>query len=180
MISGLFYLAPGTGFLVGTVVGGRYSDMTVRKWIAKRGERIPQDRLRSGMIAFFFVIPSAALLWGWGLQCGSCSTEKAGLALPIVTSFFIAFGLLVAFASLNTYCAGQFICELLHERELIADAIIEAMPKKRREVIGGKYLLQYTFSACSTAGAVPLLEAIGVGPSTTIGKGFPSLHPCSD
>lgn len=106
LIPGLFYLAPAGGFILGTVIGGRYSDLTVRKWIAKRGERLPQDRLRSGMLAFFFIIPVASLIYGWGLQCDSCSTAKAGLALPIVTSFFMAVGLLAAFASLNTYCAG--------------------------------------------------------------------------
>jgi MFS family permease len=153
LASGLYYLAPASGFLVGTVIGGRYSDMTVRKWISKRGERLPQDRLRAGMVAFFFVIPVSSLIYGWGLQCGSCSTSKTGLALPIVTSFFTAAGLLAAFASLNTYCA-------------------EAIPKKRREVIGGKYVVQYTFSACASAGSVPLMEAVGIGPASTIGAVF--------
>ncbi|PSN60172.1 putative MFS transporter [Corynespora cassiicola Philippines] len=156
LASGLFYIAPGTGFLLGTVVGGRYSDMTVRKWIHKRGERWPQDRLRSGMLAFFAVIPVSSLLYGWGLQCNSCSTAKEGLALPIVTSFFTAAGLMAAFAGLNTYCA-------------------EADPKKRRETIAGKYLVQYLFSACASAGAVPLIEVIGVGPATTIGTHFLAL-----
>ena len=50
--------------------------------------------------------------------------------------------------------------------------MVGAIPEKRREVIGGKYLLQYTFSACSTAGAVPLLDTIGVGPATMIGMLF--------
>ncbi|KAL1794621.1 hypothetical protein ACET3X_006437 [Alternaria dauci] len=145
--SGLFYLAPATGFLLGTIVGGRYSDMTVRRYIKIRGERLPQDRLNAGMISFFLVIPTASLTYGWGLQYGP--TSRAALALPIVTSFFTAAGLLAAFASLNTYCA-------------------EAFPKKRREVIAGKYLIQYTFSACASAGVVPLMEAIGIGPTATI------------
>lgn len=97
------------------------------------------------------VIPTASLAYGWGLQYGP--TTRAALALPIVTSFCIAAGLLAAFASLNTYCA-------------------EAVPKQRREVITGKYLFQYTSSACSTACAVPFMETIGIGSTTTIGK-FP-------
>jgi MFS family permease len=107
--SGLFYIAPATGFLVGTIVGGRYSDMTVRRFIKLRGERLPQDRLNSGMWSFFLVIPAASLISGWGLQyCDSCTAAKEGLALPIVTAFFAAAGLLAAFASLNTYCTGKF------------------------------------------------------------------------
>lgn len=34
IISGLFYLSPAAGFLVGTLVGGRASDRTVRAWLA--------------------------------------------------------------------------------------------------------------------------------------------------
>ncbi|KAJ9644499.1 hypothetical protein H2199_003462 [Coniosporium tulheliwenetii] len=106
LLSGLFYIAPAGGFLLGTIVGGRYSDLTVRKWITKRGGvRLPQDRLNSGMIAFFLLIPAASLAYGWGLECTSCSV--GGLALPIVTGFFVAAGLLAAFASLNTYSAGK-------------------------------------------------------------------------
>ncbi|KAF2439353.1 synaptic vesicle transporter [Karstenula rhodostoma CBS 690.94] len=149
--SGLFYIAPATGFLVGTVIGGRYSDLTVRKFIKIRGERLPQDRLNSSMWSFFLIIPAASLIYGWGLQyCNSCTAVKGGLALPIVTTFLAAAGLLAAFASLNTYCA-------------------EAIPRKRREVIAGKYLIQYTFSACSSAATVPLIETIGIGPTATIG-----------
>ena len=46
LYSGLFYIAPATGFIIGTLVGGRYSDWTVKRWIIKReGTRLPQDRL---------------------------------------------------------------------------------------------------------------------------------------
>lgn len=149
LVSGLFYIAPGFGFLAGTVVGGRFSDLTVRKWIKIRGGlRIPQDRLRSGGIAFFFIIPASSLIYSWGLQY-----EVGVLALPIVTAFFCAAGLLVAFASLNTYCA-------------------EVLPKQRAEVIASKYMVQYTFSAVGSAAIVPLIDAIGVGLAGTIGVVF--------
>ncbi|KAJ4349389.1 uncharacterized protein N0V89_008004 [Didymosphaeria variabile] len=158
--SGLFYIAPATGFLVGTVIGGRYSDMTVRKFIKLRGERLPQDRLNSGVWPFFLIIPVAVLIYGWGLQyCNSCEAVKGGLALPIVTAFLAAAGLLAAFASLNTYCA-------------------EAIPRKRREVIAGKYLVQYTFSAFASTCTVPLMEAIGIGPTATIGAVLSVLAGC--
>ncbi|KIV99076.1 uncharacterized protein PV09_09183 [Verruconis gallopava] len=45
--SGLFYIAPGCGYLLGTFFGGRWADYTVRKYIKKRGERVAEDRLRS-------------------------------------------------------------------------------------------------------------------------------------
>ena len=108
LYSGLFYIAPATGFLIGTLVGGRYSDWTVKKWIIRRkGTRLPQDRLNSGMWSFFLIIPAASLVYGWGLE--GTSDSFSWLALPVISAFFVAAGLLAAFASLNTYCAGRSI-----------------------------------------------------------------------
>lgn len=114
--TGLFYIAPATGFLLGTVIGGWFSDKTVRRYMAKRGERLPQDRLNAGMFAFWVVIPFFMLLQGWGLECDNCSTAVGGLALPVVTSFCTAAGLLAAFASLNTYCAGKCYVYSMYNR----------------------------------------------------------------
>lgn len=106
LYSGLFYIAPATGFLVGTLVGGRYSDRTVKRWIVKRdGIRLPQDRLNSGMWSSFVVVPAASLVYGWSLE--GTKDSIGWLALPIICAFFIAAGLTVAFASLNTYCSGR-------------------------------------------------------------------------
>jgi hypothetical protein len=47
LLSGLFYLAPGCGYLLGTFLGGRYADFITIKWQKKRnGTRLPEDRLR--------------------------------------------------------------------------------------------------------------------------------------
>ncbi|GAA85818.1 MFS transporter [Aspergillus luchuensis IFO 4308] len=87
LVSGLFYLAPGAGFLVGSILGGRLSDRTVRNYIKKRnGTRLPQDRLNSGLGTLFFVLPAAALVYGWTLQ-----EEKGGMVVPIIAAFFGAF-----------------------------------------------------------------------------------------
>ncbi|KAF2140446.1 uncharacterized protein K452DRAFT_230155 [Aplosporella prunicola CBS 121167] len=149
LVSGLFYISPAAGFLAGTMIGGKYSDMTVRKWIDKRGGvRLPQDRLNSGMFSFFFLVPVTSLVYGWCLQA-----DKGGLPLPVIMAFFTAGGLMAAFASLNTYCA-------------------EAMPRKRAQVVAAKYCVQYTFSAVTSGASVPMIDAIGVGPTCTISAVF--------
>lgn len=103
LVSGLFYLAPGGGFLFGSLCGGKFSDITMAKWVRKRGgERVPQDRLNSGMVAFFFIMPAATLIYGWCLEYA-----VGNLALYIISAFFVGFGLMAAFSSLNTYCAGE-------------------------------------------------------------------------
>ncbi|KAL3704253.1 hypothetical protein TMatcc_009944 [Talaromyces marneffei ATCC 18224] len=145
LISGLFYIAPGMGFFVGSIVGGRLADRTVKRYIAKRnGIRLPGDRLNSGLIGLFVILPISLLLFGWGLQ-----ESIGGLALPIVAAVWAGVGLMGTFNALNTYTA-------------------EVNPAKTAEVICSKYMVQYLFGASSLAGIVPLIDAIGVGWSFTL------------
>ncbi|KAI6610978.1 hypothetical protein MCOR07_010574 [Pyricularia oryzae] len=143
--SGLFYLAPGIGFLVGNLVGGRLSDYTVRKWIVKRGGmRLPSDRLRSCLPATLLLAPAGTLAFGWSVQ------ERAGgMALPIVATFFQGIGLMDAFNGLNTYAA-------------------EVVPESRNAIISSKYLLQYTFAAAGVGISPLLLQNVGVGFTFTL------------
>ncbi|KAF9884689.1 hypothetical protein FE257_001318 [Aspergillus nanangensis] len=145
LVSGLFYLAPGTGFLVGSMVGGRLSDRTVRKWIKIRnGVRIPHDRLRSGLVTTVVVLPISMMIFAWTLQ-----TEVGGMPVPIISAFFAGVGLLGTFNGLNTYTA-------------------EVIPSRKTEVISGKYIMQYIFGAGATGAVVPMINTIGVGLTFTI------------
>jgi MFS family permease len=64
--SGLFYLAPGCGYLLGTFFGGRYADHVVKKWVRKRnGYRKPEDRMRSAAPWMGIGIPVCMLIYGW-------------------------------------------------------------------------------------------------------------------
>lgn len=103
LVSGLFYLAPGAGFLFGSIVGGRLSDLTVKRYIVKRnGVRLPRDRLNNGLLTLFFVLPAATLVYGWTLQ-----KEVGGAAVPIISAFWGGAGLMGSFNALNTYTAGK-------------------------------------------------------------------------
>ncbi|KAL4910397.1 hypothetical protein BDW74DRAFT_173854 [Aspergillus multicolor] len=145
LVSGLFYLAPGMGFIVGSLVGGRLSDHTVKRYIRKRdGVRLPKDRLNSGFVYFFAVLPISMILYGWCLE-----REFGGLALPIILAFLIGTGLMGAWNGLNTYSA-------------------EVIPSQRAEAVCSKYILQYIFGATATAAIVPLIDAIGIGWSFTM------------
>ncbi|TLS27028.1 hypothetical protein PpBr36_04086 [Pyricularia pennisetigena] len=143
--SGLFYLAPGIGFMVGNLVGGPLSDYTVRKWIVKRGGvRLPSDRLRSCLPATLVLAPAGTLAFGWSIQ------ERAGdMALPIVATFFQGIGLMDAFNGLNTYAA-------------------EVDPESRNAIISSKYLLQYIFAAAGVGISPVLLQNVGVGFTFTL------------
>lgn len=127
------------------------------------GERFPQDRLYSGRISFFAIIPVASMIYGWCLQY-----EFGGLALPIVAAFFVGFGLMAAFSSLNTYCGGKLCDSQSSDTQLTSTT--EAIPEQRIKIIASKYFIQYIFGAAGNAAIVPLIDGVGVGIASTIGK----------
>lgn len=119
--SGLFYIAPGCGYLLGmcfgsarrpsspllqlmrtsgTFFGGRWADRVVKQWIEKRGgRRVPEDRLHSCLTAIGVVIPGCMLVYGWSIE-----KEVGGIPLPVVAMFVQGVAQLFCFPSLNTYC----------------------------------------------------------------------------
>jgi MFS family permease len=103
--AGLFYLVPGAGYLLGTFMGGRWADHTVKKWIRKRGYRVPEDRLRSPLIFMGLVIPGCMLVYGWSIE-----KRKGGVALPVIPMFLQGMKLSCRFvvcqAKLNRCCSA--------------------------------------------------------------------------
>jgi MFS family permease len=97
--SGLFYIAPGCGYLFGTFFGGRWADHIVKKWIGIRGERVPEDRLRSCLVSMGVIIPACMLIYGWSVE-----KRVGGIALPVIMMFLQGVAQLFCFPSLNTYC----------------------------------------------------------------------------
>lgn len=147
--SGLFYIAPGCGYLLGTFVGGRWADRTVRIWIEKRnGERVPEDRLRSALWAMGVVIPGCIIVYGWSVQ-----KAVGGVPLPVIVMFIQGVAQLFCFPALNTYC-------------------LDVMQKRSGEVVAGNYMIRYVFGAVGTAVVLPAVEGIGVGWFSTISAIF--------
>jgi MFS family permease len=147
--SGLFYIAPGCGYLLGTFIGGRYADHVVKDWIRKRdGNRFPEDRLRRCLPFLGVVIPACILIYGW-------TVEKAvgGIPVPVLAMFIQGVAQLFCFPSLNTYC-------------------LDVMQGRSSEVIAGNYMMRYFFAALGTAVVLPAVEAVGVGWFSTISAVF--------
>ncbi|GES63290.1 MFS transporter [Aspergillus terreus] len=81
--SGLLYLAPGVGYMLGTLGGGRWADYTARKRYEQRGKIfVAEDRLYAAVPFLMVVLPMCMLIYGW-------SVEKAfgGIVVPIVFMF---------------------------------------------------------------------------------------------
>ncbi|KAI1331797.1 MFS general substrate transporter [Xylariaceae sp. FL0255] len=148
LLGGLFYLAPGLGYLAGSFVGGRYADYMVKKYIKKRGVRIPEDRLNSALPAIALVIPASVLIYGWSVE-----KDVGGIPLTVIVLFLQAVAQLFCFPSLNTYC-------------------LDVMSGRSAEVIAGNYAIRYLFSCVGTAVVLPAIDAIGVGWFSTISTFF--------
>ena len=156
--SGLFYIAPGCGYLVGTFFGGRWADSVVKKYIKIRGERVAEDRLRSCLTAMGAVVPACMLIYGWSVE-----KRVGGVALPVIMMFLQGVAQLFCFPSLNTYC-------------------LDVMQGRSAEVVGmlfvlvfffgysidsygtaGNYMVRYMFAALGSAVCLPAVRKIGVG-----------------
>lgn len=151
IMAALFYLAPGTGYLIGTFLGGRWADYMVKKWIRKRGgKRIPEDRLNSCMYFVGAVIPVCILIYGWSVQ-----QRAGGIPLPVLAMFFQGLAQLFCFPSLNSYC-------------------IDVMQPSggSADVVAGNYLFRYALGALGSGVVLPAIHAIGVGWFSTISAVF--------
>lgn len=149
MQSGLFYLAPGAGYLLGTFVGGRYADHVVKKHIRKSGgKRIPEDRLRSALPFIGVVIPGCVLIYGWSVE-----KNVGGIPLAVIVLFLQGVAQLFCFPSLNTYC-------------------LDVMPSQGSDVISGNYIARYLFGCLGTGVVLPAVNSIGVGWFSTISACF--------
>ncbi|CAH0056989.1 unnamed protein product [Clonostachys solani] len=145
--SGLFFLAPGAGYLLGTFLGGRYADAVVKQYIKKRGRRIPEDRLISA-VPFMIFNAACMLVYGWTVQF-----NRGGIPVVVIVLFMQGVGQLMCFPSLNTYC-------------------LDVVPDRSAEVVAANFAMRYAFSCLATASVLPGIEAIGVGWISTVTAAF--------
>lgn len=148
--SGLFFVAPGCGYLLGTFFGGRASDWVVKRYIAKRNHRIAEDRLRTPLFFMGIVIPASMVIYGWSVE-----KEVGGIPLPVIAMFVQGVAQLMCFPSLNTYCV-----DVMQSRGLGS------------VVVAGNYQIRYVFAAAGSAVCLPAIEKIGVGWFSTISALF--------
>ncbi|CRJ96273.1 hypothetical protein BN1708_002124 [Verticillium longisporum] len=152
--SGLIYLAPGAGYLVGTTLGGRWSDHNVKSWMHRRGFRLWEDRLRSTIFFMLGLLPGFTLLYGWSVQKG-----WGGIALPVICLFGQGVCQTTTFPSLNAY-------------------ILDIMQDQSGKASASHYMMRYCFSALATATVVPMIDAIGVGWTVCISSAMVFFSGC--
>ncbi len=140
----LFYLAPGMGYLIGSLYGGKWADRYVRKYMKVRGERIPEDRLRSTYVSFGLVLPISVLVYGWTVE-----KEKGGMVVPIIALFCNGVAQTFCFPSINAYS-------------------VDCLPHLGGDAIASNYFARYIAGAIGTGTCLIQIRTIGVGWTNTI------------
>ncbi|WWC72432.1 uncharacterized protein I206_106394 [Kwoniella pini CBS 10737] len=143
-IVGSLYLSSGAGNILGSKLIGPWADKVVIKQIAKRGYRRPEDRLKTGYLGAFILMPLSALGYGWLVEYGA-----GGIAPPLVMVFLNGLSLMFVVAPLNTY-------------------LVDAMQSRSAEVIAVNNCIRYIFSAAASACVLPIANSIGWGLTLTI------------
>lgn len=144
LYSGLFYLAPGMGYVVGSFIGGPVSDNVVKKYIKKKGRRVPEDRLRAVLFPLGVMYPVSTLIYGWCIEF-----EKGGMAVPIIFLFIGGVAQTCIFPASNAYC-------------------VDSMPELGGDGIGSSYFSRYIAAAIASATCLRSIESIGLGWTCTI------------
>ncbi|CAK7893784.1 dityrosine transporter 1 [[Candida] anglica] len=140
----LFYLPPGLGYLVGSILGGKWADIVVKYFIKKRGKRIPEDRIYATIIPLGVVYPVCMLVYGWSLE-----KKVGGMVLPIVFMFISGLAQTFVFPASNTYC-------------------VDSMPELGGDAVGSSYFSRYISSAVASATCLRSIQSIGIGWTCTI------------
>ncbi|KAF9913511.1 hypothetical protein BX616_009943 [Lobosporangium transversale] len=96
---GLTYLGAGGGSILGSVLGGKLSDLSLMRAKEKNGGKLVlEDRLSANMwIAGFAIVPFGSLLFGWGAE------KHLSIALPIVGFALYNFGMAQVLAAGAAY-----------------------------------------------------------------------------
>ncbi|CAB4473666.1 MFS general substrate transporter [Rhizophagus irregularis] len=135
---GLTFLAPGIGYLIGSVIGGRYSDYVLAKYESDHdGQSYPEVRLKSIWIGSI-LIPISYCAFGWLLQF------KINLIFPIIAMFIGGTGSLFVFNSTITY-------------------LVDSYPEFSASAIALSDFIPCTLATAYIIMTVPIRNAIGIG-----------------
>ncbi|RHZ75967.1 hypothetical protein Glove_208g203 [Diversispora epigaea] len=140
---GLVFLAPSAGYMVGSFLGGRYSDIVLSKYKARNGGvSYPEMRLNSSWLGVIG-IPISFLAYGWFIQW------RLHIILPLITMFFGGLSTYLVFNSTSTY-------------------LVDAFPGRSASAIAVSNFLRGISAAFSSLISIPLEDALGIGWTYTL------------
>lgn len=146
IILGLLYIPNSLGYVVASLLGGRWADRIMHRE-AKKANRydengklafLPEDRMRENAWLAAVMFPGAMIWYGW--------TAEKGLfwIIPCIANFFFGVGSMLVFGTITTM-------------------LTEFMPKKSSSGIAVNNFVRNIFSCVGGVVAQPIISAIGNG-----------------
>ena len=152
-ILGLLYLPPSLGYVVASMLGGRWIDYIMAREAQKAGRYdgdgklifLPEDRMRENMWLAATLYPGALIWYGWAAQHG------LPWVVPCIVNFFFGCGSMLVFGTVTT-------------------TLTEFMPHRSSSGVAVNNFVRNIFSCVGGVVAQPLLDVMGNGwLCTTIG-----------
>lgn len=138
-IVGLCYLGNGSGYLAGSLLGGRWSDRVFVRSAAKHGGVLEAEG-RFGINTWVGAIlyPLGILMYGWTVDKGLF------VVVPQIGTFCFGLGMMITFATTTTY-------------------LVDAVPGRSSSAVAINNLLRNALACVGGIIAKPLIEALGNG-----------------
>lgn len=150
LIIGVVLLSFGMGNVVGSVVGGRWSDFALRRMTASNsGKTEPEMRLRCTLPAMPIML-AAYLVYGW------TADQKTSIAGPVVGLFFAGFALLFVYSSTLAY-------------------LVDSNPGRAASAVACNSFMRGAVACVMSQVAMPIQNAIGDGGLYTLFTGVLAL-----
>lgn len=142
ILVGCVLLALGLGGMVGSIIGGKVSDLRLRSVAKKLGHKAPpEERLRTVVIPMLCVIP-AFIGYGWTLQ------EKTNVAAPVVLL------LLVGYTQIHSYSATL-------------SYMVDSNPGRSSGAVATNSCFRGVLACIASQVSSPILASVGNGPMQT-------------
>jgi multidrug resistance protein len=162
IIVGLLYIPNSTGYLLASIVGGRWTDAIMHREARKAGRYDengklvfrPEDRLRENAWMAAIIYPGALIWYGW--------TAGKGVIwiVPMIANFFFGIGSMIIFGCVTTMLT-EYVPSLVGVG--FADLNDRFMPRRSSSGVAVNNFIRNIFSCVGGIVAQPLIDAIGDG-----------------
>ncbi|EKV07264.1 MFS multidrug resistance transporter, putative [Penicillium digitatum] len=145
-IVGLLYIPNSLGYIVSSILGGKWMDSIMQREAKKanrydeKGRLIlrPEDRMRENAWLGAFMYPAGLIWYGWAAERG------VFWLVPMIANFFFGMGSMLIFSMVTTM-------------------LTEFMPKKSSEGVALNNFMRNIFSCVGTVVTAPIIDGIGNG-----------------
>lgn len=139
LMTRLLYLGNSLGYLVGSIVGGRWSDyIFIRSTTKYGGEPEPEGRFGLSTWVAVLLCSLGVVVYGWTIDKGFF------VIVPEIGTFLFGLGLMLGFSTVTTY-------------------FIDAVPGRSSSAVAVNTLIRNTLACVGTILGKPLIEALGNG-----------------